>query len=603
MKNNTLATLKIFWSHIKRRKWMFFIITICASLRAAGNTVTPIFTKKIFNAVSSIGPREEIFRTVIFLLLMVAGVEILRWIIVRIFVFLDMRFMSKTQAEINVSSFKHLFKQSFSFFNNSFSGALVKRVNFFGRAFEGLTESFFWALVPLATNTIIIFLVLFFNNWKLGLGVLVWLAIFYPANFFFSRWKYKYDVTVNEAISKNSAFLSDAVSNYSNLKLFNGYARESKVYSELNKDFAKKNIFAWSKEEFFNAIIAFLMIILEVSLFFVTAFLWKEGKLTVGDFALVQFYVIMLIMEGWNFGRTIRNIYRSFSDAEEMTEILLTVPEVLDSPRAKKLSVKNAGIEFSEVSFNYHKTRKILDGFNLSIKSKEKIALIGPSGAGKTTIVKLLLRNFDLDDGEIKIDGQNIAKITQESLWENIGVVSQEPILFHRSIKENISYGRPNASDKEIEAAARAAHCHEFIVSLPDGYNTLVGERGVKLSGGERQRVSIARVILKNAPILILDEATSSLDSESEKLIQEALDDLMSEKTVIAVAHRLSTIKKMDRILSIEGGKIVEEGSHEELKDRPNGRYARLWNLQAGGFIKEEGEDEEEGDKNYEKDL
>lgn len=571
---------------------MFFVISLCGFLAAAANASLPVFSKKIFNAVASSGPRENLFKSIIGFLLIMAGLEIFRWIMIRVFIFFDMRFISRTQAEINSASFNHLFKQSFSFFNNSFTGALVKKVNYFGRAFEGLAESFFWDLIPLATNTVIVFLVLLFNNWKLGLAVLFWLLIFYPANFFFSRWKYKYDVIVNEAISKNSAFLADAVSNSVNLKLFNGHLRETKNFSDLNADFAKKNIFAWTKEEIFNASTAFLMISLEIGLLLITAFLWRKGDLTVGDFALVQSYVVILIMQGWNFGRTIRSIYRYFADAEEMTEVFLTVPEVLDAPRAKKLIVDRGGIEFKKTCFCYNKTRKILDNFNLSIKPGEKIALIGPSGAGKTTIIKLLLRNFDLSSGAIEIDNQNIAKITQESLWQSIGVVSQEPILFHRSIKENIAYGRPEATGAEIEEAARSAHCHEFISALPDGYGTLVGERGVKLSGGERQRVSIARVILKNAPILILDEATSSLDSESEKFIQEALDLLMLGKTVIAVAHRLSTIKKMDRILFIENGRITEEGAHDELKDRQGGNYARLWSLQAGGFIKEE-----EGDK------
>ncbi|MFA5248267.1 MAG: ABC transporter ATP-binding protein [Patescibacteria group bacterium] len=597
MKNKALDTLKIYWSHVARRKGMFFAIVICVILASATDAFSPIFLKRIFNVISSEGNRQELFKIAFGVLLILAGLEIFHWTLRRIFVFLDMRFISRTQAEINVASFKHLFRQSFSFFADSFSGALVKKVNYFSRAFEGLFESLFWNILPTVVNTLIIFFVLLFNNWKLGLAVLVWMLIFYPANFLFSRWKYKYDVIVNEATSKNSGFLADTISNSSNLKLFNGYERETKLFIGLNNDYAKKNIFAWSKEELFNAVTAFLMIILEIGLFFITAYLWREGKLTVGDFALVQFYVLMLIMQGWHFGQTIRNVYRAFSDAEEMTEILLTVPAVLDFPQAKKLKISQGEINFKNASFNYHSTRKILENFNLSIKPGEKIALIGPSGAGKTTIVKLLLRNFDINSGSVEIDGQDIAKVTQESLWSKIGLVSQEPILFHRSLKENIAYGCPGASAKEIEEASHTAHCHEFISSFPDGYETMVGERGVKLSGGERQRVSIARAILKNAPIFILDEATSSLDSESEGFIQEGLERLMVGKTVIAIAHRLSTIRKMDRILVIDSGKIVEEGTHEELKDKSNGHYAKLWDLQAGGFIKEENEDETEENK------
>lgn len=213
--------------------------------------------------------------------------------------------------------------------------------------------------------------------------------------------------------------------------------------------------------------------------------------------------------------------------------------------------------------------------------------MIGPSGAGKTTVIKLLLRNHDIASGKILVDGQEISRVTQESLWKNISLVPQDPILFHRTLLENIRYGKPEATEEEVVKAAKAAHCHEFISSFPEEYDTYVGERGVKLSGGERQRVAIARAILRNSPILVLDEATSSLDSESESLIQDALVNLMKDKTVIVVAHRLSTIAKMNRIICIDNGQIVESGTHEELLALKNGQYRKLWELQACGFIAE----------------
>jgi ATP-binding cassette subfamily B protein len=270
-----------------------------------------------------------------------------------------------------------------------------------------------------------------------------------------------------------------------------------------------------------------------------------------------------------------------------MTEILLTPHEIADTPTAKPIKIVNAGIEFKDVVFNYRETRSVLKKFNLVIKPGEKVALVGPSGAGKSTILKLLLRQHEVTGGEILIDGQGLTHVTLESLWKAISLVPQDPILFHRTLKENIRYGRPGASDKEVMEAAKKAHCHEFIKDFPEGYDTYVGERGVKLSGGERQRVAIARAILRDSPILVLDEATSSLDSESELLIQDALKVLMRGKTVIVVAHRLSTIMNMDRIVVMEQGRVVTEGTHTQLL-KDGGTYARLWNIQAGGFLDEE---------------
>jgi ATP-binding cassette subfamily B protein len=287
----------------------------------------------------------------------------------------------------------------------------------------------------------------------------------------------------------------------------------------------------------------------------------------------------------WNVGRNMRRVYQAIADGNEMTEMLLTPHEVQDVENAGLLKVNSGKIEFNHTSFSYKDQESIFNDFNLSISGGERVALVGPSGGGKSTIVKLLFRSYDLTGGGIEIDGQDISKVTQESLREQISLVPQDPILFHRSILENIRYAKPEATEKEVIAAAKAAHCHEFIEKLSSKYETMVGERGVKLSGGERQRVAIARAILKNAPILVLDEATSSLDSESESLIQDALKTLMQGKTTIVIAHRLSTIMAMDRIVVIEDGQITEQGKHEELLKDKDGKYQKLWHIQAGGFV------------------
>jgi ATP-binding cassette subfamily B protein len=291
----------------------------------------------------------------------------------------------------------------------------------------------------------------------------------------------------------------------------------------------------------------------------------------------------------WQFGRIMRNINRAFGDAAEMTEILQLKSDVVDAKNPLDAKISRGRIEFKSVNFNYPESeerRPLFRNLNLVIKPGEKVGLVGHSGGGKTTVTRLILRYMDIDGGQILIDGQDIKLMAQKDLRQSIAYVAQEPMLFHRSLLENIRYGRPEATDKEVYAIAKMANIHDFIESLPAGYGTLVGERGVKLSGGQRQRVAIARAMLKNAPILVLDEATSALDSESEKLIQEALWKLMEGRTSIVIAHRLSTIQRMDRIVVLENGGIAEQGTHKELI-HSNGVYAQLWAHQSGGFLEE----------------
>ena len=296
-------------------------------------------------------------------------------------------------------------------------------------------------------------------------------------------------------------------------------------------------------------------------------------------------------MAGW-VAQQVTTIFENIGVVQEGMISIANPLRLVDKPDAKRLKVTAGGIRFDQVSFNYGRPGGVIENMNLDIRPGEKIGLVGRSGAGKSTLVNLLLRFFDLERGRILIDGQDIAGVTQESLREQISVVTQDTSLLHRSIFENLNYGRPTATKAEVVAAAKQAHAHDFILDVEDwrgrrGYEAHVGERGVKLSGGQRQRVAIARVVLKNAPILILDEATSALDSEVEAAIQEQLEDLMEGKTVIAIAHRLSTIARMDRLVILDRGRIVEIGSHDELL-KANGHYASLWRRQSGGFLGEE---------------
>jgi ATP-binding cassette subfamily B protein len=301
-------------------------------------------------------------------------------------------------------------------------------------------------------------------------------------------------------------------------------------------------------------------------------------------------YMITMTNRLFDIGTMIRNIEESFVSAASMTEILLQETEIVDSPHAKKLQVKKGKITLDDVRFAYHDESSngaVFDKLALTIPAGQKIGLVGPSGGGKSTLTRLLLRFDDVDSGAISIDDQNVRDVTQASLRHAVSYVPQEPLLFHRSVLENIAYGKPDATLEQVREAARLAFADEFISKLPKGYETIVGERGVKLSGGQRQRVAIARAILKDAPILILDEATSALDSESEVYIQKALEQLMQGRTTLVIAHRLSTIQKMDRIIVLDDGAIVEDGTHRDLLKTDGGLYAKLWTHQSGGFIED----------------
>ncbi|KKR34769.1 MAG: Xenobiotic-transporting ATPase [Candidatus Magasanikbacteria bacterium GW2011_GWA2_40_10] len=585
MKINTKLTLKFYWQQVRKHYISGLIVLFGVVGGSAAGAVTPLYYKKLFDLLAQTQSRNILVVQLIQILLIIAAVEIIGWVFWRLAVFFIAYFQSFIMADLSDVCFKYLHKHSFAYFNNNFVGSLVKKVNRFTRAFEDITDRFYFSILQLITSIVIILFVLTKRNLALGLGIVAWIIVFFIANLIFTKFKLRYDLARSEADSKATGILADTITNNVNVKLFGGYNREVKNFGKAISEVKRFRLLTWNLGGAYEAVQSLLTIILELGIFYIAIGLWKDGILTIGDFVLIQSYVLIVIMRSWDFGRVIQHIYEDLAEAEEMTIVLSEPHEITDIKNAASLKVPTGQIEFNDVSFYYHETRSILEKFDLTIAPKEKVALVGPSGAGKTTIIKLLLRMYDIFDGKILIDGQDISRVTQESLWRNVSMVPQDPILFHRSLLENIRYGKSDATEAEVIRAAKLAHCHEFIKDLPEGYDTFVGERGVKLSGGERQRVAIARAILHNSPILILDEATSSLDSQSEKLIQDALNILIKGKTVLVVAHRLSTIMKMDRIIVVKDGKIAEQGTHHELLEKSNGLYHKLWEVQAGGFI------------------
>ena len=581
----TKKTFKIFWQHSLVYKWALLIMVMAIIIASLGSIVAPIFYKEFFDLLAGDLNDVDQATALKWVLFKIFLVYFGSWIFWRISTFISSYFQSHGMVDLANSAFAYLHKHSTSFFNNNFVGSLVKKVNRFSRAFEVISDLLFWDLLPTFVNVFLVIVILWKRNIFLGLGILAWTTFYLLINYYFSLYKLKYDTQRAQLNSKVTGLLADTITNHLNVKLFTAYNRERGLFKIINSQYQKLQQFTWDLGNYFEAAQALLMIALELGVMYYAISLWQKGTISLGDFVLIQTYLVSIIMRLWNFGRIIRKYYEAMADAEEMTEILEMSHEIVDSKNAQALQIAGGHIEFKEVNFSYNQTREIVSNFNLEIKPKEKIALVGPSGAGKSTIINLLLRNYDISSGKILIDDQKIINVTQESLWQNIALVNQDPVLFHRTLKENISYGQPQANDDEIIQAAKLAHAHDFIESFSDKYGTYVGERGVKLSGGERQRIAIARAILKNAPILVLDEATSSLDSESEELIQDALANLMKDKTVIVIAHRLSTIMKMDRIVVLEEGKIIEQGSHQELLTKKNGLYKKLWKKQVGGFI------------------
>ncbi|PIR96076.1 MAG: hypothetical protein COT92_02995 [Candidatus Doudnabacteria bacterium CG10_big_fil_rev_8_21_14_0_10_42_18] len=582
MKSLTKETLKIFWQHATRYKISLSLVLFGVLGITATELYVPFLFRNLFNGIAEGNKTngKELF-SIITLITIFYGIQ---YTFRRIQEFTNITLQSKILRDLPITCFNYMADHSYSFFSNNFVGSLVRKVNKYTRAFEDIADEVVYRLGRTIILIVGILTVLFIRHWALGLGLLIWTVLYVSFNIWFARYKLKYDIRRAKLDTKTTGRLADSITNNINVKLFSSKKAELKGYEDLNEELHQARTFTWRLDEYSNVLQSILLYALEIGLMIVAINLWLKGVLTLGDFALLQAYIFQIIIRIWDVTRFMRNIYQSLADANEMTEILLTPHKIQDAPNAKNFEVTNGKIELKNIYFEYKKNQTIFDKFNLKMSANEKLALIGPSGGGKTTIVKLLFRFFDLQKGQILIDGQDISKVTQDSLRNNLSLVPQDPILFHRPLIENIRYAKPNATKTEVTEAAKKAYAHEFISALPEGYSTFVGERGIKLSGGERQRVAIARAILKNSPILVLDEATSSLDSESEMYIQDALKSLMKNKTVIVIAHRLSTIMQMDRIVVIDGGKIVEEGKHEELLKAKQGTYQRLWQIQAGGF-------------------
>ncbi|MFA5954215.1 MAG: ABC transporter ATP-binding protein [Patescibacteria group bacterium] len=573
---------RIFWQHSARYKKVVALGLTSILIYNLASLTAPWFYRAFFNTLAA-HPADAVSQLSI-ILLKILGLYIISVVFRRVSAFSNIYWQAKIMGDLSQTSEAYMLQHSHQFFMNNFAGSLVRKVNKFSRAFEDISDKIVFNFLPLVISICVILPVLFSRSIILGTVLTLWITVFVLLSYLFARWKQKYDIERSEKDSEATGVLADIIGNSSTVELFAGHKNEENRYKKVTDELTAIRRYSWALNEKMDAVHAILATFTEIGVMYVAIRLWQRGLLTLGDFALIQSYLIVLINRIWDLGSIIRRFYEGMADAAEMVGILKTPHGIQDRRNAKPIKILKGKLEFQDVGFSYRQTRTILHNFNLTIKPGEHVAFVGPSGAGKTTITKLILRLYDIDQGRILVDEQNIAEVTQESLRQQIAMVPQEPMLFHRTLAENIRYGRPGASDEEVIEASKKAHCHDFILELPREYGTYVGERGVKLSGGERQRVAIARAILKDAPILLLDEATSSLDSESEALIQDALKTLMQHRTTVVVAHRLSTIMQMDRIVVVDQGQVVDSGTHTELLQR-EGIYKKLWDIQAGGFI------------------
>lgn len=501
--------------------------------------------------------------------------------------FAGMRWLMGLQATAYQSLYEYLSLHSKTYFNNRFAGSLASKISNAVDGVQNLFEKALWQFIPLTIGLVWYAVFAARSDVRLGIVLALWSVIFIGVNAWLAKKMEVYSVRVADSASILKGRIVDSLSNMSLVHEYAYVAGEQEYIKTFISNQKTAGLSHWKFSEWVlvvNGVLVFLFMLMMIGLAIV---LFQSHEVSVGVVVMVIIISSQVSHDFFFIGQEIRDAARFFGQAHEGLQEILKKHLIVDSPGSKSLKVKKGEITFESIHFDYENS-PVFQNFSLFIPAAQKMGIVGRSGAGKTTFVSLLLRHFDIQEGAIKIDGQDIKEAKLASLRKAIAFVPQDTSLFHRTILENIRYSNPKATEADVIHAAKLAQAHVFISKLPKGYETLVGERGVKLSGGQRQRIAIARAFLKNAPILVLDEATSSLDSESEHAIQESLVELMKGRTVIAIAHRLSTLKRMDRIVMIDDGKIVEDGAPEKLLAKKDGLFKTMWEHQVQGFILDE---------------
>lgn len=570
-----------FWGHIKPYKWLYFVM-LMAPIISSFYPFAYNYAIKMFLDVMDVDGYLS-YKNILFPVILFLATQIILDVVWRISNIAEWKAEPYVRRSLLLNSYNYTQNHSYQFFQDNFSGTISSKI-------KGILDGYdkFWAemhhgLLQRVFKIVVNLTALCFVNIKLGIFVICWGAIYLPVIYRLSLKLNKLSFYESESRHRLLGSISDKITNIISIISFASKKREYEdLHKKISEDFIPKQIKTY-KYDFKMQIIAGLMYwFMFAFILFYMIHLKNNGMITIGDFAFVFGLSLIVAEDIWHTTVSLQDFARAMGDLKSALSILDIPNDNVDVNNAKSIDLKAPKIEIKGVSFGYGENKNVFDNLNVVINPGEKVGLVGHSGSGKTTLINLLLRYFTVKNGEILIDEQNINLLTQDSLREQIAIIPQDTMLFHRTLLDNIQYGKPDADYADIEEASKKAYLHEYILSLPDKYNSYVGERGLKLSGGQRQRIAIARAILKNAKILILDEATSSLDSHTEKQIQDSLNFFISnkEKTVIAIAHRLSTLKHMDRILVLDKGDVVEQGTHDELISDSNSIYKKLWELQ-----------------------
>lgn len=584
MNNKPPKNLGAFLLHfVKPYKFALFIFLLFGFIAGFWGPFNSLILKELVNTVS--GPKINIsYNLSLLSILMVLNFIIFDNITWRTIGYLVYKYLPKIKNDITRGLFTHVLDLDYQFFQDNLSGRVANNITILADNIEKIIYPCIPNLLRGSSIVLVAFISAYFVNPVFFALMMVWLIVFVSVSIYMST----KIITLSDAYAYTESSVSgeivDSIAGTHNIRIF---AKKNYEISRLEV-FLKNRFKAFRKEEFWIIIMciiqgALIAAMLGFALYFLIS-LYEKSLVSIGDFALILGLAVELGHMIWWTMSSFDDFNKAAGKCRQSLNNLIVDANIKDKENATDLIVENGEIEFKNVTFSYNNSQLLFDGKCIKIRPQEKVGLVGYSGSGKSSFISLILRLFDVDKGTILIDGQDIKDVKIESLREAITFIPQDPILFHRSLMDNIRYGNIEASDKDIIKSAKFAHAHDFISKLPDTYNTLVGERGVKLSGGQRQRVAIARGFIKNSSILILDEATSQLDSVTEGYIQESLSKLMKNKTTIVVAHRLSTLLKMDRILVFAKGKIVEDGTHKELLLK-NGLYKKLWDAQVGGFL------------------